>query len=68
MFCNQYGPMFEICKFNSNEQEKGECSGVEAQLASTVLRNVTVFSSANSSTDPEPPSPNWVFKLHRKFT
>jgi hypothetical protein len=46
-----------------------KCDGLKAaQLAPTVLRSITVFSSANSSSDPEPPSANWVFKLHRKFT
>jgi len=46
-----------------------KCDGLKAtQLASTVLRTITVFSSANTSSDPKPPSANWVFKLHHKFT
>ena len=46
-----------------------KCDGLKvAQLSSTVLRSITVFSSANTSSDPEPPSANWVFKLHHKFT
>jgi len=29
-FCNRYGPVFEMCRFHSNGEERGENSGVEA--------------------------------------
>jgi hypothetical protein len=46
-----------------------KCDGLKAtQFASTILLFITVFSAANSLSDPGPPSARCVFKLHRKFT